>query len=69
LIGHQGFNYAIRYVRASVVSIVTVLEPVGATVLAAIILHEVPGTPVFAGACLIMGGVYWATREIGPSGP
>jgi drug/metabolite transporter (DMT)-like permease len=72
LIGHQGFNYAIRYVRASVVSIVTLLEPVGATVLAAIILHEAPGAPVLAGAGLIMGGVYWATwesPESEPSGP
>jgi len=64
LVGHQGFNYAIRYVRASVVSIVTLLEPVGATVLAAIILHEIPGWSVLSGGLLIVMGVYWATREV-----
>lgn len=63
LIGHQGFNYAIRYVRASVVSVVTLLEPVGATVLAMVILREVPGLSVLWGAALILAGVYWATRS------
>jgi drug/metabolite transporter (DMT)-like permease len=63
LVGHQGFNYAIRYVRASVVSIVSLLEPVGATLLAAVVLREFPGPSVLGGASLILVGVYWATRS------
>jgi drug/metabolite transporter (DMT)-like permease len=64
LIGHQGFNYAIRYVRASVVSMVSLLEPVGATVLAAIVLNEVPDVRVGVGALLILAGVYLTTFEV-----
>ena len=63
LIGHQGFNYAIRYVKASVVSVVSLLEPVGATLLAALILHEIPGPTIVIGALVVLAGVFVATQQ------
>ncbi len=62
LVGHQGFVYAVRYVRASVVSSLTVLEPVGATLLAVIFLGEWP-PPLAAGAGLVtLAGIGLAIR-------
>jgi drug/metabolite transporter (DMT)-like permease len=57
LIGHGGLAYAVRYLPASVVSMAVLLEPVGAAVLAAAVLGEVPGPAGAAGACLVLAGV------------
>ena len=63
LIGHQGTNYAVRYLPATVVSTVMLLEPVGASALAALLLGEIP-TPLAAfGALIVMTGVVVATRQ------
>ena len=42
-LGHTTFNYLLEHVRASVVAIALLAEPVGATILAYLILGEVPG--------------------------
>lgn len=42
LFGHNGFNYALRYLPASSVSVATLLEPVGATLLAWAALGQAP---------------------------
>jgi drug/metabolite transporter (DMT)-like permease len=47
LLGHNGFNYALRFLPASVVTTATLLEPVGAGILAWIFLGQVP-TPLAA---------------------
>jgi drug/metabolite transporter (DMT)-like permease len=62
LLGHVGFNYAVRYVPAAVVGAVVLLEPVGATVLATFILDEWPSATEVAGAVGIVLGVGIATR-------
>jgi len=62
LMGHIGFNYAVRYVPAAVVGAVVLLEPVGATVLATIILDEWPSATEVVGAVGIIIGVGIATR-------
>lgn len=63
LVGHQGFAYALRWVPASTVALVTLLEPVGATLLAALLLDEVPGPLAVAGGALVLAGIAVATRE------
>lgn len=63
LIGHNGFSYALRHVPASTVSAVTLLEPVGAAVLAALVLREVPGPVEAFGALLVAAGVGAALRD------
>ena len=63
LVGHVGFNYAVRYVPAAVVGAAVLLEPVGATVLAIFILDEWPTLTEALGAGGIVLGVGLATRE------
>ncbi|MFK7926986.1 MAG: DMT family transporter, partial [Myxococcota bacterium] len=45
LLGHNGFNYALRYLPASVVTAASLLEPIGAGLLAWVFLSE-PLTPL-----------------------
>jgi len=62
LLGHQGFNYALRWVPASTVSAILLLEPVGATLFAAALLGEVPGPGAVLGALIVLVGIGVATR-------
>ncbi|CCO08112.1 DMT family transporter [Desulforamulus hydrothermalis] len=56
--GHSLFNWALKYVKAAVVSVSTLGEPVGATVLAYFIFNEVPGFLQLAGGFMILIGLY-----------
>lgn len=64
LLGHTGFNWALRYVRAYVVSVLQLLEPIGATLIAVIVLgrSEVPGANTLVGGAVILLGVWIAIR-------
>jgi drug/metabolite transporter (DMT)-like permease len=56
LLGHQGYAYALRWVPASTVAILALLEPVGASALAAVVLGETPGlSSILAGAVVLLG--------------
>jgi len=57
LIGHTSLNWSLRYVPATMVTIATLGEPVGATALAYIILGEVPAILEIVGGVLILGGI------------
>jgi drug/metabolite transporter (DMT)-like permease len=60
LLGHTGLNWALKYLPAYVVNLTLLGEPIGATVLAAVLpgIHEVPGVATFAGGALVLAGVY-----------
>jgi drug/metabolite transporter (DMT)-like permease len=62
LLGHTVFNLMMARVSATVVAIVVIAEPVGATVLAALLLAEVPSGFFYAGAPLVLAGVLLAAR-------
>lgn len=64
LLGHTGFNWALKYMPAYVVNLTLLGEPVGATLLAATLpgIREVPSAATFAGGVLILAGVYVAAR-------
>lgn len=64
LLGHTGFNWALKHVRAYVVSLVMLLEPVGATLIAVWVLgsKEVPGAHTFVGGALALAGVALSLR-------
>lgn len=62
LLGHVGLNFAVRYVKASTVAALILLEPVGATVLAALVLGETPAAAEVAGGVVVLLGVGLATR-------
>lgn len=64
LLGHTGFNWALRHVRAYVVSVTGLLEPIGATILAFLILGsaELPSWTTFLGGFLVLAGVWLPLR-------
>jgi len=63
LMGHSSFNWALGYVSAALVSVALLCEPVGATLLAYLLLGETPTTLKLFGAILILIGVYIAARS------
>jgi drug/metabolite transporter (DMT)-like permease len=62
VIGHTVFNWVLRYVQASVVSVSVLGEPLGAIVWASIFLREYPTLRQTIGACFIFGGLFIFTR-------
>jgi drug/metabolite transporter (DMT)-like permease len=62
LIGHSTYNWVLRYIPATLVAIITLVEPIGSAVLAFFILQETPGTGVLLGGLLILAGIYLAAR-------
>ncbi|MEO0604648.1 MAG: DMT family transporter [Myxococcota bacterium] len=63
LLGHQGFAYAIRWMDATTISLLMLLEPVGATLLALIVLGERPAMAAVIGGLLVVMGVAHATAK------
>jgi drug/metabolite transporter (DMT)-like permease len=65
MLGHTGMNYALRYLPAYVVNLTVLGEPVGATLLAAVIpgIAELPTMATVVGGMLILGGVLLAARR------
>jgi drug/metabolite transporter (DMT)-like permease len=64
LFGHTVVNWALEHVESSVVSVSLLGEPVGATVLALLLLAEVPGPTTVLGALLVLGGIVLASEGI-----
>jgi len=62
LLGHTAFNYGLRYLSASYVSVALLGEPIGSTILALIFLKETPTSLELMGGVVILTGIYLATR-------
>ena len=62
LFGHSIFNWALRYLPASYVSLTQLGEPIGSTILAFFIFQEEPGWFKMVGAFLILAGIWLSTR-------
>lgn len=60
LLGHSSLNWALKYMPATMVTIAVLGEPVGATILAALMLGELPATLEIVGGMLILGGIVTA---------
>jgi drug/metabolite transporter (DMT)-like permease len=58
VIGHTIFNWALKRIKAAVVAMATLGEPVGTTFLAWFILHEIPGKEGFIGGAVILVGIF-----------
>lgn len=65
LVGHTGMNWALRYARAYQVNIVLLGEPIGATLLAALLpgIREQPTAYTLLGGVLVLGGIVLAERR------
>jgi drug/metabolite transporter (DMT)-like permease len=65
IFGHTLYNWSLRYVKAPVVSTSLLGEPVGATLLAFLLLAESPSTMDLAGGFLALLGIYLTTKGMG----
>ena len=57
-LGHTAYNYALKRLRAYAVGAATMGEPLGASILAALLLGEVPSLQTAVGGIIIALGVY-----------
>lgn len=57
LIGHTSFNWAVRWVSPTLVTLTILAEPIGASLLGMIVFQENPGWIVALGAVVILTGV------------
>ncbi len=58
LFGHTVVNWALEHVESAVVSVSLLGEPVGATILALVLLAEAPGPTTVAGGIVVLAGIY-----------
>jgi drug/metabolite transporter (DMT)-like permease len=71
LLGHTGMNWALKYLPAYVVNLTVLGEPVGATLLGAIIpaIAQVPPISTLIGGAVILTGVLIATMRRSAAAP
>jgi len=60
IIGHGSFNYAVKYLRAAILGVLGLLEPVIASLFAYFLFGERPATLALMGMVLVLGSVVWA---------
>ncbi len=65
LLGHTGMNWALGHLPAFIVNLTTLGEPIGATLLAAVLpgIAEIPGPLTLVGGGLVLVGVMVAARK------
>ncbi|MDQ0337968.1 drug/metabolite transporter (DMT)-like permease [Caldalkalibacillus uzonensis] len=62
LLGHSIFNWAVKWVGASVISVTVLFEPIGASILAYLILGETLSVTQIGGGMMILSGIYLFLR-------
>jgi drug/metabolite transporter (DMT)-like permease len=60
IFGHTLYNWALKFVKAQIVSVSLLGEPIGSSILAFILLSEAPPTYTVIGGALILPGIYLA---------
>jgi drug/metabolite transporter (DMT)-like permease len=63
LIGHSSFNWALRYLSATYVSITVLGEPIGSTILAFLIFKQQPNELTLIGGIIILIGIVVASQQ------
>lgn len=58
LVGHSTLNWALKYLSTTYVAIAQMGEPVGSTILAIILFHEIPTPLKILGSILILIGIF-----------
>lgn len=64
VVGHTMYNYLLKFIRAHLVAITILGEPIGATVLAALIFGEYPGPATYIGGGMILTGIILALLRV-----
>ena len=62
LIGHSTYNWALGYLPATLVALITLVEPICSAIFAYLILRETLSTGVLLGGLLILIGIYFTSR-------
>jgi drug/metabolite transporter (DMT)-like permease len=62
-IGHTTYNWSLRYIPPALVALISLGEPVGASLLAWLVLHEPLTGGTIAGGLVVLTGIYMATKE------
>ncbi len=63
IMGHSSFNWALAHFSPLFITLALLGEPVGATILAFLILGESPPLSTLGGGTLVLLGIYLASRE------
>lgn len=63
ILGHTVYNWTLRYVKASVVSVSLLGEPIGSSILAVFLLSEVPTIYIVIGGAIVLAGIYLTYRK------
>lgn len=64
LIGHTSFNWSLRWISPTFVTLSILFEPVVASFLGAIFFGEVPSLSVLVGGAILLSGVAIATKAV-----
>jgi drug/metabolite transporter (DMT)-like permease len=64
IIGHSVFNWAIKHVRPTAISVAFLGEPVVASLLALIFFGQRPPLATFIGGAFVLAGVYLTTSKM-----
>ncbi len=57
IFGHTIFNWSLKYLPAYVISVSLLGEPVGATILAVLLLSEIPSLIILLGGVMVLAGI------------
>ena len=63
ILGHSIYNWGLKYVTASYVSVVALAEPIFGTILGVVFFNEIPGIIVAIGSAVTLIGVYLFTKN------
>ncbi len=63
ILGHTLYNWSLKHVTATIVSVSLLGEPIGASILALLILREMPGLFVLIGGPIVLAGILMASMR------
>ncbi|WP_418750343.1 DMT family transporter [Frisingicoccus sp.] len=61
--GHSVYSWGLKYLNASYITTIKLLEPVFASILGLLIFREIPGAFVILGGAVVIGGIIYYTRN------
>ncbi len=63
IIGHSSLNWALKYLKATYVTLSVLGEPIGSTILAWLVLNEIPPLTSIIGGVVVLIGIYFAQKS------
>ncbi|HBD64247.1 MAG TPA: EamA family transporter [Clostridiales bacterium] len=59
ILGHTVYNYMVKYVSSTLISVSTLSEPIFASIMAIIIFREIPSVHTVIGGSVIIAGIFY----------